>query len=65
MSDRFQSRTALRRSLDKRRNSAVLRLQALSEEHTKLVAILKGLESVLEVAIGGSGIDKVARRIEA
>lgn len=42
-----------RRSLDKRRDSAVERLAALSAEHVQLLAILKGLESVLVEGRGG------------
>jgi hypothetical protein len=48
MAEQLRSRLSLRRSLDKRRNSAIVRIQELSEEHTKLVAILKGLEVALE-----------------
>lgn len=49
-----------RRSLDKRRDSAVERLAALSAEHAQLMAILKGLESVLVdgrvgIMVGGGG----------
>lgn len=49
-----------RRSLDKRRDSAVERLAALSAEHAQLLEILKGLESVLVegrvgIMVGGRG----------
>jgi hypothetical protein len=51
MAEQVRSRLSLRRSLDKRRNSAIVRIQELAEEHSKLVAILKGLEIALEAPV--------------
>lgn len=55
-----RGRMSARRSLDKRRDSAVERLAALSAEHAQLLAILKGLESALVdgpvgVMVGAAG----------
>jgi hypothetical protein len=62
MAEQLRSRLSLRRSLDKRRNSAIVRIQELSEEHTKLVAILKGLEVALEAP--SAAIRSPARRAQ-